>query len=369
MGTILKHMAIIAFTADGLEMAQRIAAAFEPTDDATMSAATAAADASTTSAADSVQWHCSVAAGFGPDKVPHQEWTAENFSISDALVCVGATVIAIRSIAPYVNSKVVDPAVLTVDVAGTWCIPLLSGHLGGANEIAQHLASAIGATATITTATDVHDCWAVAVWAKANHLHVANSRAIKVVSSRILAGEPVLVYSPLAIAGDIPAGLTMTDDADLAQVVIHEDLPEDISSADFPADQLHLVAQTIVAGMGCRKGVVVEVLDQALTDALAEAQVNPLRLRQISSIDVKSDEPGLLELARMRRVPFAIYTAEELAEIEGVQNTSDFVASAVGVDNVCERSALASGGTLIFEKHIYDRSTVALAQVQPALAW
>ena len=115
-------------------------------------------------------------------------WTGHHFKTDDGLVFVGACGIAVRSIAPYVVSKKSDPAVLVVDECGKFVISLLSGHLGGANALALKTAEILGAEPVVTTATDLHDRFAVDVFAKNNHCAIFNMKAAKEVSAAILAG-------------------------------------------------------------------------------------------------------------------------------------------------------------------------------------
>ena len=122
-------------------------------------------------------------------------WTGHHFKTDDGLIFVGACGIAVRSIAPYVVSKKSDPAVLVVDECGKFVISLLSGHLGGANALALKTAEILGAEPVVTTATDLHDRFAVDVFAKNNHCAIFNMKAAKEVSAAILAGESVGFYS------------------------------------------------------------------------------------------------------------------------------------------------------------------------------
>ena len=123
------------------------------------------------------------------------EWTKEAFLRDDALIFVGACGIAVRSIAPYVRDKFQDPAVVCVDEAGQFVIPLLSGHVGGANRLAEMVASGIGAVPVVTTATDVEKKFAVDMFAKDHGFVITDRKLAKEISADILAGEPVGVFS------------------------------------------------------------------------------------------------------------------------------------------------------------------------------
>ena len=138
-------------------------------------------------------------------------WTAEHFAQDEALIFVGAVGIAVRAIAPHCRSKAADPAVVVVDEGGSFAVPLLSGHLGGANALARALAKACGAVPVITTATDVNGLFAVDLWAKAQNCAVLEPERIKRVSGALLAGQTVRYWSPWPVAGETPAGVKKAD--------------------------------------------------------------------------------------------------------------------------------------------------------------
>ena len=134
-------------------------------------------------------------------------WTALQFAQSDALVFVGAVGIAVRAIAPHCRSKASDPAVVVLDECGRFAVPVLSGHLGGANDLARALAAVCGAVPVITTATDAHGIFAVDEWAKHQNCTVLEAERIKHVSSKLLAGQSVRFAAEFPVQGTPPAGV------------------------------------------------------------------------------------------------------------------------------------------------------------------
>lgn len=139
------------------------------------------------------------------------DWTAEHFPQGDGLIFVGACGIAVRSIAPQVASKKSDPAVLVVDECGQFVISLLSGHLGGANELSLKAAQILGAQPVVTTATDLHKRFAVDVFSRKNDCEILFMKAAKEVSAALLAGKTVGFYSEFPFVGALPNGLTECD--------------------------------------------------------------------------------------------------------------------------------------------------------------
>lgn len=274
----------------------------------------------------------------------------------DGVVFIGAAGIAVRAVAPYLRGKAEDPAVLVLDEAGRFVIPLLSGHLGGANALAGRIARAIGAAPVLTTATDVRGVFAADTWAAAQGLRVADPAQIRFISAALLRGETVGLRADISVAGEPPAGVAFRENAETGIWITAKTGP-----APF-AHTLRLIPRAIVAGMGCRRGKPEAALAAALDGACATAGIDPRSLAAVASIDRKADEPGLVTLAASRGVPFLTFTAEALRAVPGEFTPSGFARQAVGVDNVCERAAAAAGGKLICRKTVWDGVTVALAE-------
>lgn len=292
-----------------------------------------------------------------------EAWTAAHFSQSDGLVYVGAAGIAVRAIAPHLKSKTTDPAVVVVDECARYAIPILSGHLGGANDLARAIGRVCGALPVLTTATDVNGVFAVDEWAKRQNCLVLNPERIKTVSAKLLAGGTVTVQSSWPIAGQPPRNVCQTEDRG-ADVLL------DIHPGT--GEKLHLVPRIAVLGVGCKKNVLPQTLETALAAFLTGAGVCEQAISAVASIDLKKNEPGLLDFCAAHGWPLKTYPAEQLREVEGQFTPSAFVKGVTGVDNVCERSAvLASGGTLCQGKTAGDGITMALALApyQPNWRW
>lgn len=282
-------------------------------------------------------------------------WTDLHFIDSDALVFIGATGIAVRAIAPFVEKKTSDPAVVVVDEQGTFAISLLSGHIGGANALASSIALAIGATPVITTATDVNGVFAVDTWAKSCGIKIMNPERIVNVSSELLSDRPVLLINEFFTLGLLPRNVAFHC---AAKASIH--LTYHSSHQD---GALHLVPPVISLGIGCRRNTTKEAIAAEVDALLAEADVLPEAIRNVASVDIKAAEPGLVAFCEERGWPLVTYSADELLAAPGKFTPSQFVKETVGVDNVCERSAVlaSDGGTVIAPKHANNGVTCALA--------
>ena len=276
------------------------------------------------------------------------EWTGNQMREHRSLLFIGACGIAVRAIAPFLTDKLNDVPVLVMDEQGRFVIPILAGHVGGANEFALFLAKRMQSTPVITTATDLNDCFAVDLFAKRNALHIVNKDGIAKVSSRILAGEEV----------------TMA----VEEGHLQEEVPADIlvaSAAYGEGRLLTLRPKEYVIGIGCRKGKEAEQIDDFVQRVLKESGILIEQVAAFTSIDRKKDEEGILWMSSHYGIPFVTYSAEELQQVVGNFHASDFVKSQVGVDNVCERAALrfsGPSGTLIMGKQAENGITVAIAK-------
>ena len=352
-----------------------------------------------------------------------KEWTGERFSDSDGLIFVGAAGIAVRAIAPFVRDKMTDPAVVVVDETMRFSISLLSGHMGGANELALLTAELTGAEPVITTATDVNGRFAVDVFARQSGLFLENRETAKRISADVLEGRPVGFYSDFPIEGVLPEGMAegelcgrniwissrssikgmnriasvngMTGKDRIASVngmagkdrvasvngmaskdriasvngtagTNGADEIDGVDETGHGTEILQLIPKVVAVGIGCRKGTDAEVLYKAVTRAFALADRHPYAAAVIASIDLKKEEPGLISLAGRMKIPLETFTADQLLEVPGIYTESAFVEKITGVDNVCERAAMRAvcgdGGRLILKKQIYDGVTVALAE-------
>lgn len=287
-------------------------------------------------------------------------------------LALGATT---RLIAPLLADKKTDPGVVVVDETGRFVVPLVGGHVGGANELARRIAAALDATAVVTTATDGNDIPGLDTlgWATTGDLAgvtraLLDSAAVELVRERpwpmpalptnvTEPGVPRVEYRGTHVTELPPppppvARIVVTDSAS-AQVTV---------DADVPTVALH--PKSLVVGMGCNSGTSAEVLEALLDEALAEAGLSKASIRTLTSVDAKADEAGLAELAARLGVPFTTHPAERLAGLD-VPNPSDAPLHAVGTPSVAEASVLAEGAVLVLPKRKNPEATVAIGRLEP----
>lgn len=302
-------------------------------------------------------------------KTSLSEWTKKKFQTRDAIIFVGATGIAVRAIAPYVKSKDTDPAIICVDELGNYVISLLSGHLGGANELSAVLARKIGAVPIISTATDLNGAFAVDTWAKREKLAILNIKAIKAVSSGILNKETVYLCSKYDITGELPQYLELLDETKFFDYIksgktgIYISDGTDMQEVDD--NLLRLTPKNLHLGFGCKKDVSDAQVETLFSQIMNENGFITNRVASLNSIDIKANEKALINLAKSINVPFNTFSAEELMSLVGEFTKSGFVKATVGVDTVCERAAMFSAGKnakLLVKKTALNGVTVAVSE-------
>lgn len=293
------------------------------------------------------------------------EWTNKAFSSADGIIFIGACGIAVRGIAPFIKDKYTDPAVLVIDEKGKYCIPLLSGHVGGANELAEMIAKITNGVPIISTATDINQCFAVDVFATKNNLEISDRKLSKHVSAELLEGKRILLTSDLNIEGDRPRGIVSEEKESSSDIRIHisyHSYIKDESESKRNKKVLHIVPRVLVLGIGCKKGTDEKALEEFLIDELDRLNIDLRFIYCIASIDIKKEEKALLKLARKHQWEFKTYKAEELKKTEGIFTESEFVRSVTGIGNICERAAVLGSdhGTLIVGKISNQGMTLAI---------
>lgn len=299
--------------------------------------------------------------------MPLGQWTKTMFREQRAMVFVGAVGIAVRAIAPFVRDKMTDPPVVVVDEAGRFSIPILSGHVGGANALASRIGECIGAVPVITTATDVNGLFAVDVFAAENGLVLTDREAAKQVSARILDGGNVGFFNEFE-GGEpgVPKGCCKNPSEYNIWVTVKDSSMEFERSVGAVGSLhvLRLIPQAVVAGVGCRRGVEPFILERQVLEGFRKHGIDPASVKALATIDIKKEEPALLALAQKRGWTLRFYSAAELGDVGGTFTESAFVEQTVGIGNVCERACMAEGGRLLFGKEAGGGVTVAAA-VEP----
>ena len=304
-----------------------------------------------------------------------QDWCRRSFLESQALIFVGAVGIAVRTIAPFVEDKFKDPAVLVLDEQGNYVIPILSGHVGGGNEWAAVLAKELPAVPVITTATDLYGKFAVDVFAAKQKLVLSDRVLAKEISAAVLRGEQIGFFCEGRVDGKLPDELIWNyeirqqegsagncEDRQLEESAGNcEDRQQEGSAGNcevrytenrnyqiivgvhqrMPGENtLYLHPKAIVIGIGCKKGKTLEEIQGFVCRVLEEQQIAMESVCCVASVDQKKEEPGIVEFSRKYQIPFQTFSTCQLAEVPGEFAESKFVKDTVGIGNVCERAAI-----------------------------
>ena len=297
---------------------------------------------------------------------------ASLWSTYEGFVLIMATGIVVRMIAPLLESKETDPAVVVMDETGRFAISLLAGHLGGANELAGRCAVASGARAVVTTATDANDLPSFDMLAKEQGWVIDDISTVKVLNTLLLDNKEIAVVDPtgqtrpwLLGRGNITFYETIADaagsGADGFLFVTNRTLPKLAS----PKDTLILRPRNLVLGIGCNRSTPADEIEAFVTVHLKRVHLSLKSVRCIASVAAKRDEAGLAEYAERLGVPYRCFESGELSQVAFPSPPSQHALAAVGVAGVAEPAAIlaSGGGRLILRKVKAANVTLAVAEL------
>ena len=296
------------------------------------------------------------------------EVVAKSFFLYPRHVFIAAAGIVVRAIAPHLKSKDRDPAVIVLDQEGEYVISLLSGHLGGANQLTRKVAQLTGGKAVITTATDTAGVPAIDVLAMERNLVIANLKTVKSVNMAILRGDPVQVFDTedrLCLKNQEQAGFNIEEIENRGQWVTERPgvwVTWKIKKPDIGMLQLVLHPKCLIVGMGCNRGTDSHEILDLITSTFRINDLAVKSLKCLATIEAKRDETGLVEAASKLGVPLIFARPLEIKSIE-VPNPSNMVKKHMGVSSVCEATALlkSGGGNLLVAKTKSRNATLAVA--------
>ena len=277
-----------------------------------------------------------------------KNWCSEVFDKSEVLIFVGACGIAVRTIAPFVNSKCTDPAVLVADEQGKHIISLLSGHLGGGNQWTLFLAQKLQADPVITTASDVNEYLAVDVWAKQQMADCRSDAGKACGGSDCSRRKNCRFMRKICRYKTCQKELNLFSSKESFQKMISKRAGEPIGgNCCFDIRSLAekcaaACTKRVILGIGCRKEKDPAEVETQVRQVLENYHVAVESIAKLVSIDLKAEEAGILRLAERWGIPFETFSTEELQLVPGTFAESEFVKKTTGVGNVCERAAVAA---------------------------
>ena len=348
------NLAIIAITRNGARLGAQLKEAAE---DADLFVAAKFADEAGTLAR--------------PFSGPLRELVARLWQGYQGFVFIAATGIVVRMIAPHLAVKDKDPAVVVVDEAGRFAISLLSGHLGGANELAREVAELLGGQAVITTATDVNDLPSFDLLAQEEGWVIDDLGRVKSLNALLLAGEEIAVVDPSGRVAACFAGrgrlsfhvnfvTALRSGAAGFVFVTNRHLPPQVQDGNL----LVLRPKNLVLGIGCNRGTAAEEIAEVVGAQLKHLFLSLRSVAAIGTAAAKREEAGLLAFAERHDIPLRFFASDELNAVAVPSPPSSHAMDAIGAVGVAEPAALlaAGSGRLLLKKVKSGNVTLAIAE-------
>lgn len=289
------------------------------------------------------------------------ETIAANWQRFDGFICIMATGIVVRAIAPLLEDKLTDPCVVVLDEKGHHAISLLAGHIGGGNELAKNVAGLLGGTPVITTASDTLGLVALDVWVNGQDLYIPNREKLTTLSTLLVNRRQLVLYADVRVSS-LPNGIILTDDPGKADFIISHFTEATQTCPTFRP-------RNLVVGIGCNRGTPVHEFEEALNELFIELHLSRESIRNLSSIDKKNDEVGLLQFAGDNFWQIDFFDCDSINKLKNLE-ISFAALRAVGAIGVAEPSALlsAQSNQLLSRKKKWKNVTMAVAQVPFSLS-
>ncbi|RXK14203.1 cobalamin biosynthesis protein CbiG [Halarcobacter mediterraneus] len=281
----------------------------------------------------------------------------EGWKKYDAIICILAMGIVVRKIAPLLESKATDPAIIVMSMDLTKVIPLLSGHIGGANELSDLLASRVpNCMNFVSTATDQTKTFAFDMFAKKNNLEIENLKCLAKISNSLLNKKQVEVKTYKSIFETIPnkTNLKRVDEqsSDLC-----------VNITPFSDDNLSLKPK-VYLGIGCNRDTPFEDIEASFFWFLEKHNLKKEQIENIASFEAKADEKGLLEFALKYNFDIKFYNEQEINSLQGEFSPSQ-ATKFFGLKGVSEPSSIlvSKYKELIIPKNVYEKKITIAAAV------
>lgn len=281
----------------------------------------------------------------------------------DGIIFISATGIAVRMSAPFVKDKTIDPALVVIDDLGRFSISLLSGHIGGANELAGYMALITGATPVITTATDARAIESIDIFAKNNNYKIEDIKSVTRITSMMVNDENVALYTEDDKKINYKKLIEVKDlnciEAKIKGLILVSS-KEEIRDINIPYTILR--PKNINIGIGCKKNIEGKFIIEAIKDQLKKLNLSVNSIKSLATIEVKKDEKGIIEASKYFNCPLKIFTIEEIKEVEDKFSKSQFVKDTIGVYSVSGPAAFLLGGNMISEKSKHEGITISISK-------
>ena len=301
---------------------------------------------------------------------PTTEKIVELFKDSNALICIFSLGAVIRLIAPYLKDKKTDPAVIVIDDKTNFVISVLSGHIGGANELTEEIAKKLGALPVITTAADVNKTIAVDLVGREFDWKIDDDSTVTRISAHMVNEEPIGVFQE---AGErswykkLPKNVVIYDNIEdlkrsnsKACLIISDKIIDE----QLARESVVYRPPSLVIGIGLHWDTSKDTIRKGIESCLEKFKLNSKSIARLVSIKKPEDVQGLVDLGEEMEIPVEYVNREDLAEISA-PNPSETVKAFEGTASVSEAAAIkVSGGQLIVEKQKFPPNlTIAIARI------
>ena len=284
------------------------------------------------------------------------------FSLYDAIIFIASTGIAVRLIAPYVNSKTSDPAVIVIDDLGKYAISLLSGHIGGANELTLEISGILKSKAIITTASDGRGIDAIDVFAKRNNFYIEDMKMAKVLTALMVEGKRIKLISEVDVKINYENIEYIKDSYEgIIIVSSYQDIEQYLNKEDDRPVCI-LRPKNLNIGIGCRRGKTKEEIKFGIEEVFKDNNLSLNSVRNIGTIDIKHDEAGIIEVSKELNAEMILFSKSDIEGVSDKFDKSKFVKSNVGVTSVSEPSAYLLGKEMLVYKKIFSGVTIAVSR-------
>ena len=294
------------------------------------------------------------------------------FKNNDGIICLFSLGAVIRLLAPHIKDKKTDPAVIVIDDKGNFVISVLSGHLGGANELSNEIAEKIGSTSVITTAADVNKTIAVDLVGREFGWKIDDDSNVTRISAFMVNKEKIGIFQNIGEKewwkGKLPDNITffsniedLKDSNSRGYLIITND---QINDEDVLKDSVVYRVPNLVVGIGLHWDTSKETILNGVKETLEKFELKQDKIARFVSIKKDKDVIGLIELGKEMNIPIEYIDREELATITA-PNPSKTVQAFEGTASVSEAAAIKSSeGELIVEKQKFPPNlTVAIARI------
>ena len=301
---------------------------------------------------------------------PTTDKIVELFKNNNALICIFSLGAVIRLIAPYLKDKKTDPAVIVIDDKTNFVISVLSGHIGGANELTEEIAEKLGALSVITTAADVNKTIAVDLVGREFNWKIDDDSTVTKISAHMVNEEQIGVFQE---AGNrnwykkLPKNVIIYEKMDdlkksnsKASLIISDKLIED----EIIKESVIYRPPSLVIGIGLHWDTTKETIREGIEFCLKKFKLSSKSIAKLVSIKKPEDVQGLIDLGKEMGIPVEYVNREDLAEITA-PNPSETVKAFEGTASVSEAAAIkVSQGQLIVEKQKFPPNlTIAIARI------